>query len=188
MIVESSKSFKVLDFDIENRPLAYWYDGATTAEITAIAACWMGKPKGMKVWLLGVHKPENMLDRFRAMYDKADIVTGHYIRRHDLPIINGAMLEYGMPSLAPKLTVDTKMDLVKKKDLSASLEELGEMFGLTTKKQHMSNHAWRDANRLKRSGIAAAKERATSDVRLHMELYRHLIEGDYLHAPKVWRP
>ncbi len=179
---------RILSLDIENRPLAYWYDGATTAEVTAIAACWLHKPGSMHVWLLGRHTPKAMLLGFRRLYDQADVVTGHYIRRHDLPILNGAMLELGLPSLGPKLTIDTKMDLVKKKDLSASLEELGEMFGLEAKKQHMSNHAWREANRLKSSGIQAAKERATSDVRLHMEVYQRLVDGGYLSGPKVWRP
>lgn len=179
---------KVLSVDIENRPLAYWYDGMTTGEVTAIAACWIGRPGSARVWLLGRHRPVAMLRGFRRLYDAADIVTGHYIRRHDLPILNGAMLEAGLPPLAPKLTSDTKMDLTKRKDLSASLEELGEMFGLEAKKQHMSNHAWREANRLRPAGIALAKERATSDVRLHMEVYQRLVDGGYLSEPKVWRP
>ena len=181
-------SLRILDFDIENRPLAYWYDGMTTAEVTAIAACWMDQPTTMRVWLLGRQKPKAILEGFRRMYNQADLVTGHYIRRHDLPIINGGMLEAGLPPLEPKLTCDTKLDLVKRKDLSASLEELGEMRGLTVKKQHMSNHAWREANRLKPSGIQQARERATSDVILHMEVFKQLRDGGYLGDPKVWRP
>lgn len=179
---------RVLDFDIENRPLAYWYDGATTAEITAIAACWMGEPKSMHVWLLGQDDPWDMLRGFVDLYDEADMVTGHYIRRHDLPVLNGAMLEAGLPPLAEKLTSDTKMDLVKRKDLSASLEELAVMFGLQARKAHMSNSDWREANRLKPAGIRKAKERATGDVRLHMEIYGKLVAGGYLSAPKMWRP
>lgn len=181
-------NLRILDFDIENRPLAYWYDGMTTAETTAIAACWMGQPQTMRCWLLGPRNLKAMLMGFRKMYNQADMVTGHYIRRHDLPILNGAMLEQGMPPLEPKLTCDTKMDLTKRKDLSASLEELANMFGLDARKMHMSNTAWREANRLKPSGIKKAKERATSDVTLHMELYKRLVAGGYLSAPKVWRP
>jgi hypothetical protein len=93
-----------------------------------------------------------------------------------------------MPALEPKLTCDTKMDLTKRKDISASLEELAVMFGLEARKAHMSNTDWREANRLKPSGIAKAKERAMSDVRLHMEIYKRLVDGGYLSAPKVWRP
>ena len=180
-------NWRILDFDIENRPLAYWYQGETTAEITVIAAGWLGGGR-IDVRLLGVHKPKAMLQWFVALYDRADMVTGHYIRKHDLPMLNGAMLEYGLPPLEPKLTVDTKLDLVKKKDLSASLEELAVLFGLTARKAHMSNTDWREANRLKRSGIAKARERAVSDVRLHMAIYRRLVDGAYLKAPKVWRP
>jgi hypothetical protein len=179
---------RVLDFDIENRPLSYWYDGATTAEITAIAACWVGEPDRMKVWLLGIHKPVAILENFRKLYDQADVVIGHNIRRHDLPIINAGMLEYHLPPLSPKMTADTQWDLVKKKDLSSSLEVLAEMFGLETTKQHMSTFRWREANRLKRAGIADAKSRAVSDVQIHMELYPKLVEGGYLKSPKLWRP
>jgi len=184
----ADRALRILDFDIENRPLAYWFDGRTTCEITAIASCWMHQLDTMEFTLLGVHEPTYMLESFRRRYDEADIVTGHYIREHDLPTINGAMLEHGLPPLAAKLTVDTRADLTARKDLSASLEELGVMFGLEARKQHMSNSEWREANRLKRSGIAKAQERATSDVLLHMEVYRKLVEGRYLGRPKVWRP
>ena len=184
----TNSQFRILDFDVENRPLAYWYDGATTAEITVIAACWMDDPKSMRCWMLGQDEPKDMLRGFRAMYDQAELVTGHYIRRHDLPILNGAMLEQGFPPLDEKLTCDTKLDLTKRKDISASLEELAVMFGLDSRKAHMSNTDWREANRLKPAGVRKAKERATSDVRLHMEIYKRLVDGGYLSAPKMWRP
>ena len=188
MAERAAEILMILDFDIENRPLAYWYDGMTTAEVTVIAACWMHDPKSMRVWLLGQDEPTAMLTGFRAMYDEAEMVTGHYIRRHDLPILNGAMLEQGMPTLGEKLTCDTKMDLTKRKDISASLEELAVMFGLDSRKAHMSNTDWREANRLRPGGLKKARDRAVSDVRLHMEIYRKLVDGDYLSAPKMWRP
>ena len=64
---------RVLDFDIENRPLSYWYDGNCTAEITAIAASF-GPREGIRVWLLGIDEPVEILERFREMYDEADVV------------------------------------------------------------------------------------------------------------------
>src|SRR5690242_8588722 len=89
------KQLRVLDFDIENRPLSYLGQDYTTGEITAIAASWEGEHH-VKVWLLGRDSPDDMLRGFVDLYDQADIVTGHYIRKHDLPIINGALLERGM--------------------------------------------------------------------------------------------
>src|SRR5690242_14257247 len=97
------KPLRVLDFDIENRPLAYLGMDFTSAEITAIAAGWTDE-KAVHVWALGDVDLADILLGFKAMYDEADIVTGHYIRNHDLPIINGALMELGLPGLGPKLT------------------------------------------------------------------------------------
>src|SRR5688572_15143468 len=118
---------KILDIDIENRPLSYLGSDYTTAEITGIACCWHGK-KTVKVWLLGRDEPKTMLEEFREYYDAADMITGHYIRMHDLPHINGAMVDHSLAPLAEKLTCDTKMDLVKKGQVfSASQENLAAM-------------------------------------------------------------
>lgn len=179
---------RILDFDIENRPLGYLGEGFTTAEITAIAACFHGEPKTMACWLLGRDEPVAMLEGFRKMYDAADMVTGHYIRNHDLPIINAAMMEYDLPCLGDKLTSDTKNDLVRRKDLSASQENLAGMFKLPIGKAHMSNNDWRKANRLSLDGLALTRARATGDVKQHIQLYRKLVERNLLKPPRVWRP
>ena len=179
---------RILDFDIENRPLAYLGQDYTTAEITAIAACWDGQPRTMRVWLLGCDEPKAMLEEFREMYDAANMVTGHYIRKHDLPIINGAMLEHGLPALNEKLTCDTKLDLAAHLYLSASQENLCESLGIPAAKVHMSNAKWREANRLTDKGLVLTQRRAVGDVLQHMALRRKLIERDFLSAPKTWRP
>jgi hypothetical protein len=176
---------KILDFDIENRPLSYLGGDWTTAEITAIAASF-GLAEPMNCWLLGRHSTEYMLTEFVKLYDEADIVTGHYIRKHDLPIINGALLEFGMRPLQPKLTCDTKLDLVPIKDLSKSQESLGDIFGTTYDKIHMTQADWRAANRLLR--IEAAQRRVTNDVRQHQEIRLALVNLGMLESLKVWCP
>lgn len=183
-----ARKLKVLDFDIENRPLSYWYDGQTTAEITAIAAGYT--PDAIDCWTLGPHGGgyEDMLRSFLKAYNEADMVTGHFIRKHDLPIINGALLELGWAPLASKLTSDTKLDLVKRKDLAVSQEALAAMLGLPEPKRHMTQGDWREANRLTPVGIAKTKERVIGDVVQHMELRRRLLEIGALHPPKVWKP
>lgn len=179
---------RILDFDIENRPLAYLGQDYTTAEITAIAACWDRQPKTMVVWLLGRDDPKAMLEGFHTLYDQADMVTGHYIRKHDLPIINGAMLEHGLRPLDMKLTCDTKLDLIAHLYLSASQENLCESLGIPAAKVHMSNARWREANRLTDKGLELTRRRAVGDVLQHMALRRKLIELGSLSAPKAWRP
>jgi len=180
---------RILDFDIENRPLSYWYDGRCTAEVTAIAWRWVGvENEATRCYLLGSHSAEEMLLAFRAAYDEADMVTGHFIRRHDLPIVNGALLEHGLPQLGSKLTSDTKLDLVRFSDLAKSQEALGAMLGLEHAKVGMSQTDWRDGNRLTQTGILRTRERVVGDVEQHVELRAALIARDMLGAPRWWHP
>lgn len=189
MVIEfdGSGRLRILDFDIENRPLAYLGHDYMTAEITAIACGWTDQKK-VHVWALGEHSGEQVLRCFREFYDQADVVTGHYIRKHDLPIINGAMLEHVLPPLSEKMTSDTKLDLVKFQQLSASQENLSEMLGISEGKFHMNQPRWREANRLTPEGIALTKKRVTDDVRQHRELRRKLIELGALKPARMWRP
>ena len=174
---------RILDFDIENRPLTYLGNDFTTAEITAIA-CSFGLDDPVYCWLLGRDDPRDILSWFVCLYDRADIVTGHYIRKHDLPIINGALLEYGMSPLGLKLTIDTKLDLLPMKDISRSQESLGAMLGTSQQKVHMTQADWRAANRLER--ITAAETRVIADVRQHQELRLKLNDLGVLGSPKTW--
>ena len=188
--------FKILDFDIENRPLSYWIPDRPTAEVTAIAACWVGKPRSMRVWLLGPaltdadHRAmvQAMLSEFVDMYNQADMVTGHYIKRHDLPIINGSLMDNGLPTLGQKMAQDTKLDMVKKADIPATQENLSDMLALAEKKYHMKQSMWRQANRLTVEGLAATEKRVVGDVRQHMKMRRAMLTAGWLKNPKIWRP
>lgn len=175
--------WKILDFDIENRPLSYLGQDFTTSEITAIAASF-GPDEPMHCWLLGIHEPIAILEEFRVLFDQADMVTGHYIRNHDLPIINGSMLEYGLKPLGPKLTSDTKNDLVASKGVSRSQESISEMMALEFPKVGMSQGMWRAANRLERLDLT--ERRVTGDVRQHQAMRARLIEQGMLRAPRMW--
>jgi hypothetical protein len=129
-----------------------------------------------------------MLREFVARYNEADIVTGHYIRKHDLPMINGALLENGMPQLTPKLVQDTKIDMRKKSGIPATQEYLCEILGIPLPKEHMTQADWRLANRLGSEGLKATERRAGGDVRQHMLLRQKMIELDLLRPPSMWRP
>lgn len=181
------RKLAVLDFDLENRPLSYAGPDWTTAEITAIAFSWVGE-EAVRCYLLGRDDPRTMLREFVSRYEAADMVTGHYIRKHDLPIINGALLEYGLAPLGQKLTSDTKLDLVKKKDMSASQKSLAEMYGLPEGKYDMSQPKWREANRLTPEGIEQTRRRVVDDVIQHKALRERLLEANALKSPRLWRP
>lgn len=188
----SLRPLKVLDFDIENRPLAYWYDDRTTGEITAIAWAWYSDDViDVRTLAAPPHHEssmERMLMDFKAVYDEADMVTGHYIRSHDLPIINSHMIEFGFPKLGPKLTSDTKHDLAKHAQMSASQMALSNMLEVKAPKPRMTNLRWRDANRLTTDGIDLAIERVTGDVRQHMEMRRAMMREGILREPQLWTP
>jgi hypothetical protein len=178
---------RVLVFDIENRPLSYWYDGQATAEVTAIAASYLGEDT-IHCWLLGREELPSILEQFTKLYNLSDMVVGHYIRKHDLPIVNGALMEQKLPLLSPKLAHDTKLDLVKRGGLSMSQEALSAMYELSAPKHHMTQSAWRDANRLTPEGIKKTEKRVKDDVIQSKELYRTLLAHHALKQPKVWRP
>jgi hypothetical protein len=178
---------RVLDFDIENRPLSYLGSDFTTAEITAIAWAWTDQPEDVTCYLLGETDPVVMLQRFRQAYDLADMVTGHFITGHDLPMINAALMEYQLPLLPDKLVRDTKTQLPKRKGLSSSQENLAAMLLLEHDKVKMNQAKWRAANRLTPEGREEARLRVTGDVKQHMELLRKLSDLDYLTPAVMWR-
>ena len=182
-----SRPLRVLDFDCECRPLHWISNDYVSREITAIAWAWCDEPDQTACVLLGEMDPVTMLAAFRAAYDQADLVTGHFIRGFDLPLINGAMLEYGLPRLKDKLTQDTKLDLARHSGLSKSQENIAATLKLEHPKVRMNQAKWREANRLTPEGLAAARQRVTGDVQQHIEMRRRLLELGYLAPPVLWR-
>jgi hypothetical protein len=183
---------RILDFDIENRPLSYWIPDRPSAEVTAIAWKFVNERSRVQCRLLypldDAVARIVMLYSFVNAYNEADLVMGHYIRRHDLPILNGALLELGMPSLSEKMTIDTKLDLLREKDMPVSQENLAAMLGVKSPKIHMTQSDWRDANRLTPTGLKKTERRVTADVRQNIEMYFRLLELGWLTKPKMWRP
>jgi len=183
----ASRPLRVLDFDIENRPLSYLGSDFTTAEVTAIAWAWTDQPHAVTVYLLGETELPEILRRFVEVFNQADIVTGHYIIGHDLPMLNGALMECHLPALSDKAVSDTKIHLIRSKGISCSQESLGAMFRLDHAKVQMNQIKWRAANRLTPSGLALVRERVTGDVRQHIAMRRELLQLGYLTPPKLWR-
>lgn len=187
--IPENSGMRILDWDIENRPLSYRGFDRTSADVTAIAWRWVGVTnEATRCYLLGSHSSEEMLEAFSAAYRAADMVTGHFIRRHDLPIVNGALIEHGLEPLESKLTSDTCLDLVRFSELAKSQEALGAMLGLEHPKVGMSQSDWREANRLTPSGILRTRERVVGDVEQHVELRAALLERGLLGAPRWWHP
>ena len=181
------RKLRTLDFDIENRPLNYAGEDFTFSEITAIAWQFIGERQHY-VLCLGDVPHRTMLLGFVAAYVQADIVTGHNIIKHDLRILNGALLEEGLSPLPPKLVCDTYNDLKRKGGVSGSQESLANMLGVRARKQGMSQADWREANRLTPAGIEKTKRRCVGDVKQHIQLRKELLRRDWLKPPRMWRP
>lgn len=182
----TSRPLRVLDFDCEARPL-HWIGGDyVSKEITAIAWAWVDDPTGATALLLGETDPIEMLQRFVEAYNQADLVTGHFIRGYDLPLVSGALTEYQLPALSKKYSQDTKIDLLRFSGLSKSQESLGALLGLQHPKVQMNQAKWRSANRLQPEGLSAVRERVIGDVQQHIEMRQRLLELGYLGAPKLW--
>lgn len=178
---------RILDFDIECRPLAWLGGDFVTKEVTAIAWKRIGERGAVEVRALGHVDREQMLGEFVVEYEQADMVTGHFIRGFDLPTINGALLELGWRPLGHKLAQDTKLDLVARQGVSSSQESLAAMLGVKAPKVQMDQAKWRSANRLEDAGIEETIRRVTGDVRQHVEMRARLLELGMLRPPIVWR-
>lgn len=178
---------RVLDFDCEARPLHWINQDYVSQEITAIAWAWCDKPKNITCYLLGEHTAVEMLKAFVAAYNTADMITGHFICGFDLPLLNGMLTEYHLPVLQDKMAQDTKTQLVRRKGLSASQENLAAMLLLEHDKIKMNQSKWRAANRLTPEGLKEAKKRVCGDVQQHMEMRAKLLELGYLAPPRIWK-
>jgi hypothetical protein len=184
------RPLRALVVDIENRPLSYWYDGATTAEVTVIAYKWLDGTKTKVLVADGIQTDvRKILEAFAPVYEKADVVIGHNVRRHDLAILTGAYVEQGFDPLAPKLTIDTLRDLTRWKDIPRSLDYFADWLGCPFEKPHMSQHDWREANRFTKEGLRLARKRCAVDVRITEWCYRELKRrGLLVKPPSMWRP
>ena len=198
VVVSKPAPPRLLCFDLENRPLAYWYDGETTSEITAFGWKWSDGKRVITLLLqadgsfvddAGVSlTPVQAYQTFTNELACAGLIYGHNIRQHDLPMLNAGLIRRGWPTLWPLMTTDTAKDLPRRKGLSYSLENMAAMYGLPGVKYRMTQPAWEEANRLTPAGTEQARKRVAGDVLLQERLYRKLTELNLLRPPRVWRP
>lgn len=196
MRLTKARRVRILDFDIEVRPMAFYGGDFVTKQPTAIAWKFVGEREPVTVVLLGESfdtrmtfiEEVNMLETFRQAYDQADVVTGHYIRGFDLPIINARLMRHGLPLLGATMAQDTKGDLARAQGVSKSQENLGAMFELRHPKVPMNTTRWEEANALMPAGIEATRKRVVGDVRQHVELRAKMLERGYLGGASHWSP
>lgn len=177
----------VLDFDIECLP-GHWIAADFTSKvITAVAWGW---EHGKKVTVLTHYdySVAEMAASLRTAIDMADVVTGHYIRAFDLPLLNGTLLREQLPPLEPVLTSDTKIDLLKAHGRSKSQENLASMLGVESPKVQVTNYEWELFNTRTPGYRDIGIKRVKGDVIQHKELRQKLIDLEYLGPVRRWEP
>jgi len=190
---------RALCFDLESRPSAFWFGDKTTSEITAFGWKWRDEPKPHALLLTKDGDFRDDAGRtvsataayraFRLALGTADLVYGHNIRGFDLPMFQAGLLRLQLPTLPQLRTTDTLKDYPKRRDMSASLENLAALYGLGDGgKLHLSNRDWEQANRLTPDGVEKAHARVVSDVLLQEKLRDRLLELGLLRPPRAWNP
>ena len=195
-MLRSRGQLRILDFDVECRPLAWYAGDFNTKQPTAIACKFINLPGAVVVRAIGesdrnskvLDEEKWMLEWFLGLYAKADIVTGHFVRGFDLPTLNAALDRLAMPTLGSKYTQDTKLDYIKASGISKSMENLGAMYELEHPKVPMNTGSWGKANMLLPEGIRATKKRVVGDVLEHIELREQMLERGVLGPMKRWSP
>lgn len=188
MHVAGRQPLRILDFDSECRPMHY-SEWRAESQITGIAWSWVGEDDVHCVVLnQNLSNERAMLARFMKAFCQADVVTGHYIRKHDLPLLVDHCVHAGVEFPSQVLTSDTKMDLVRLRGLGASQENLSLTLGVSADKHHMAGADWRVANTLSKAGREGTRKRVVDDVIQHKQLRQELINRGLLKAPRVWRP
>lgn len=195
-----TRTARALCFDLESRPSAFWWGDKTTAQITAFGWKWSDEAQ-VETMLLradgrfttdggGIRSAVSAYTSFADLLASADLVYGHNIRAFDLPLFQAGCFRRGLPPLPEIRTTDTLKDYPKRKDMSASLENLAKMHGVDDEggKKHMSMLDWEEANQLSPDGVQLARERVASDVLLQEKLRTRLLELGMLKEPRVWKP
>jgi len=178
---------KILVFDSECRPLHY-SEWRREDQITGLAWSWLDEETiHVETLAQDLRNEHNILARFFAYFNAADVVVGHYIRKHDLPLLSDHAFRFGIHMASPVTTQDTMLDFVKVKGLGKSQDNLAETLGLPEPKHHMTGAGWRVANTLTERGRAGTRTRVTADVEQNKALYRELRSRGALKTPKEWK-
>jgi hypothetical protein len=184
----AGRTLRILDFDTECRPMHY-SEFRAESQMTGIAWSWIGSDDVQCVVLnQNLSNERSMLVRFLKAFNAADIVTGHYLRKHDLPLLVDHCIRLGLDLPKPLLVQDTMMGLPGVKGLGKSQENLSETLGVEAPKHHMNGARWRVANSLTPEGREGTRTRVVFDVAQNKQLRAKLLERGLLKPPVRWAP
>ena len=176
MKIKAGRPVRLFVFDIENKPGTYGPGDYTHPKVTAVGWQFLGEdePDGLAFNRRSRLSMRRNAERFRALWDAADIVIGHNIRRHDKRLLDGFYTTLDLPLLAHKAMVDTYLDLPRMEGLSRSLENLAGRWESPIPKMQMPEHAWEAAYDGVPEYVERMRQRAITDVQISVWLYHEL--------------
>lgn len=180
---------RLLDFDVETVAAGYADPEWVPSRITAVAWSWVGEdrvecrtildyattlPAYLWMSFLGCRP---MLEEFVRVFNQADAVTGHNIRRFDLGVMNAELMRLQLPVLDDKPVVDT-IRLVRSKGFKKGQDVIADVLGVREEKKAMNWAQWQRA--YAEPGWPEVRERVVGDVVQHKQVLGRLLELGYL--------
>lgn len=186
----SSEPELILDFDIETVAAGFADPQWVPQKVTCVAWSWVdsGRIESRICGAEGLYyEPERrarIIEELFELIDRADMVTGHNLIRFDLPVLNADAMRLGLDPIREVLVQDT-MRLPKSKGFKKGQDALGGLYETKQQKLALDWEAWDRAYGVR--GWPVVRERAESDVRMHMEIREGLIADGLLKKPVWWR-
>jgi uncharacterized protein YprB with RNaseH-like and TPR domain len=190
-MANKSNEVRVLTFDIETLGVGALH--ADQGMIVTLCYKWADDPK---VYDITVSEKEllalddrSVLERAAAVFEKADILVGHFAAVFDRRFINGRLLFHDLPPLPNSKIRDTCLiarSVAKYK--SNSLDNLGRVLKLKNKKSNKGlrfPESWMDLLRGDLSVLDRMVDYCRQDVRTTEELYFRLRPFDNAHTRLV---
>lgn len=172
------RKLRGLAYDVENAPSTYGGGDYVHPKLTAIGWQYLDATRPYSV-VFDRRNPARMreqAEKFRRVWEDADFVLGHNIRRHDQKLLDGFYASLDLPLLSRKRQVDTYCDQPKMQGFSRSLENLAARWGCPEEKLRLSEYDWQRAYDGVPEGLALMRERVESDVRISIWLWQELKE------------
>jgi DNA polymerase elongation subunit (family B) len=183
---------RILDFDMESVAAGFADPQWVPQKITAIAWSWVGSdtvdsivgtPESLYT------KPEirvEMIRTFLEVLDEADMVTGHNLLRHDLPVLNAELMRLRFPSTLRPIKVHDTMKMVRAKGFKKGQDNIAALVETHERKIAMDWQQWEAA--YAEPGWPKVRKRCVSDVITHKEMLAEMKELGWLKKPTWWRP